>query len=185
MMNRMQIAFAVTVSAMFVVASAYGQCEGPEYEAFDFWLGDWTIDQKFLNPADGSWIELRARTSVKKVLKGCALLEHWKGEVIYPWAGMEEPKALEGLSVRYWMPENEKWKIQWMDSMRPSIGSGSVGTIENGYGEFEPETKPDSGKWGKIVFEEQEDGHVYWHLDHTPDGGESWITIWKMEMVRE
>lgn len=185
-MNRASIVCLLAVLVVLLPAPAlHGQCDGPEYAGFDFWLGEWKIDQQFLDPAEGSWTELPARTSVRKILKGCALLERWNGEVVYPWAGMKEPTPLEGVSVRYWVPEAEQWKIQWMDSMRPSIGSGMVGTIANGYGEFEPEAKPENGRWSKIVFEKQDDDHVYWHLDHTPDGGESWVTIWKMLMTRE
>lgn len=174
---------ALIVSSPFAI---HAQCEGPEYSGFDFYLGDWEIEQQFLNPGDGSWTEvLPARTSVRKILDGCALLEHWEGEIIYPWEGMDSPRPLEGLSVRYWMPEKKVWKIQWMDSMQPVIGSGSVGTIADGQGEFEPETKPDNGKWSKIVFERRGDDVIDWHLEFTSDGGESWMTIWKMRMTRE
>lgn len=174
------------VSSLIAVAlfafQAHAACEGPEYAGFDFWLGDWQIEQKI---RDGEkWIELPARTSVRKTLDGCALLENWQGQVQFPWTKMNAPEAMTGLSLRYYLPDEGVWRIQWMDTQNPVLSEGHYGAIENGIGEFEPKEKPANGRWGKIVFERKSADHVYWHLDLTTDAGKSYTPIWLMDMKR-
>ena len=181
MTGKRMVALVMILSSLSLHAA--GQCEGPEYEGFDFWVGDWTISQKF-RAGEDEWIALPAKTSVSRILDGCALLERWEGQVQYPWQQMDEPRKMEGLSLRYFLPSEGVWRIQWMDSMNPFLADGHFGSIENGKGEFVPRPKPEGGRWSKIVFERKSEDHVYWHLDFTSDDGETWRTIWIMDMKR-
>jgi hypothetical protein len=61
-------------------------CLSPEAREFDFWIGDWIIEQKILQQ-DGSWLKLDATTSVSPDLNGCAIVEHWEGSVQFFWEG--------------------------------------------------------------------------------------------------
>ena len=171
-----------TALLSLVTFSALATCDEPERSEFDFWLGEWTIHQRF--PAGEEWIEQPAATSVTKILDGCALIERWSGLVQYPWAGMEKGEPMEGFSIRYYLPEEKVWRIQWMDSRNPFLSDGMYGTIDDGYGEFEPRNREGETQWTRIVFERKAGDHVYWHLDLTSDGGENWRTIWIMDMKR-
>lgn len=175
---------AVAVVIALTSSALHARCDGPEHAGFDFWLGEWSIEQRILDTSSGSWLELPAYTSVAKVLEGCALIERWRGTVMFSWAGMKEPAPIEGLSIRYWVPEQGRWRIHWMDSLRPVLGAGSVGTIVDGHGTFEPEEKPAAGSWSRIVFARQSTDRVDWRLEHTADGGETWRPIWEMKMTR-
>lgn len=175
------------LSSALVWAVTFGTataCEGPEYEGFDFWLGDWTIEQRFWDPETAAWTTTEAETSVSKVLDGCAVLERWRGRVTYPWAGVDAVMPLKGLSLRYWVPEEKGWHIYWMDSHRPVLGGGYVGTIRDGRGEFYPLESPSESSTQRIVFDRRGPDRVFWHLDVSRDAGETWLTVWEMHMTR-
>jgi hypothetical protein len=159
-------------------------CPGSEARAFDFWIGEWEITQKILRE-DGSWLELPARTSVTASLDGCALIEHWQGEVLFFWEGMERPETMKGLSVRAHDPESGAWNIHWMDTRSPRFGSPYVGTFAAGRGEFFREWKtPQGPRVGRITFSEMRKHTVNWALAISTDGRRTWQTMWTMAMRR-
>ena len=110
-------------------------CNSPEAHLFDFWIGDWDIQQKIIRK-DGTWLELKAQTSVAPILNGCALEEHWSGNVEFFWDGMQSVKYMEGFSIRYYDHRKGKWNIRWLDNNNLFMGSGSEGNFNNGKGEF-------------------------------------------------
>ena len=159
-------------------------CDSPEARQFDFWIGDWNIKQKMLQN-DGSWISLDAKTSVKKILNGCALEEYWKGEVKYFWSGMNNSKYIEAISIRYFDTKKMKWHIQWIDNSNLVMGPGFDGNFENGKGVFYSETVTAKGKQiSRIIFSDIKKNSVLWKLSISRDEGKIWIDIWLMDMQR-
>lgn len=159
-------------------------CTGPEARAFDFWIGEWDIVQRFLRQ-DGTWLELPARTSVTTTLDGCALVEHWSGDVLFFWEGMQKPEPMKGFSVRAYDPESGAWNIHWMDTRSPTFGSPYVGTIQAGRGEFFREWQtPQGRRVGRITFSEGRQNSVNWALAISSDERRTWQTIWSMAMRR-
>jgi hypothetical protein len=161
-------------------------CTSPEARQFDFWLGDWAIEQRILRQ-DGSYAEFPARTSVRSAAAGCALVEEWRGTVEFFWAGMEAPAELHGLSVRAWNPGAREWVIHWLDDMNPALGEPFVGVFEAGRGTFTQTTTGPDGvdRTSRITFENPAVGVVEWSLASSRDGGESWTTLWSMHMTRK
>lgn len=160
-------------------------CPGAHAHAFDFWIGDWDIRQQILRQ-DGAWLALPARTSVTPTLEGCALIEHWQGQVQFFWEGMEAPELMTGLSVRAYDPRTAKWYIHWMDTRSPRFGDPYVGDFADGEGEFFREWEtPDGKRIGRISFSEIAANSVNWALAISSDGGKSWQTIWTMQMQRQ
>lgn len=161
-------------------------CTSPEARQFDFWLGDWTIQQKILRQ-DGSYAEFPARTRVRPAAAGCALVEEWRGTVQFFWAGMEAPAELFGLSVRAWDPRSGTWNIHWLDDMNPALGEPFVGRFDGSRGTFtQTMTGPDGvERTSRITFEHPAEGVVEWSLATSRDGGESWTTLWSMHMTRD
>ena len=159
-------------------------CSGSEARAFDFWIGEWDITQKILRQ-DGSWLELPAGTSVTASLDGCALIEHWQGEVLFFWEGMKQPEPMKGLSVRAYDSESGTWNIHWMDTRAPRFGSPYVGTFKGGRGEFFREWEtPQGPRVGRITFSEIRKDTVNWALAISTDERRTWQTIWTMAMRR-
>jgi hypothetical protein len=161
-------------------------CTTPEARQFDFWLGDWAIEQRILRQ-DGSYAEFPARTSVRSAAAGCALVEEWRGTVQFFWAGMEAPAELHGLSVRAWDPAAGVWIIHWLDDMDPVLGEPFVGGFAAGRGTFTQTTTGADGveRTSRITFHNPIDGIVEWTLATSRDGGESWTTLWSMDMTRQ
>lgn len=161
-----------------------GSCTSPEARAFDFWIGDWTIEQK-IRAQDGSWLTLPARTSVSPALDGCALLERWEGQVQFFWEGMEAPEPIEGLSVRAYDPASGEWRIHWMDTRSPRFGPPFAGGFREGRGEFTRERETPQGKrLTRISFSDVTEDSVRWELAVSGDEGASWSTLWVMDMRR-
>lgn len=159
-------------------------CSSPEARAFDFWIGEWTIEQRILGP-DGAWLMLPAKTSVRPTLDGCALVEHWEGEVQFFWEGMEEPESIQGLSVRAYDPVDRIWRIHWMDTRSRRFGPPYSGGFRDGRGEFKRMRDTGEGRLlTRIVFSEIDAEKVHWELGISSDEGETWTTLWVMEMRR-
>lgn len=181
--NRLRTSLLVFV--LFAIpAGVKGACDSPQAHQFDFWLGRWKIDQKILS-ADGSWLELPARTSVSSALEGCALVEHWKGKVKFFWEGMKTIEPMEGLSVRAYDPQSGKWRIHWMSSRTPRFGTAFEGGFQNGAGKFFSTRQGPRGKQlSRITFSNITRNSVHWDLAVSSDDGKTWKTIWIMEMRR-
>jgi hypothetical protein len=157
-------------------------CASAEAREFDFWIGDWKIDQRILR-ADGSWLSLPARTSVSSVLEGCALLERWQGEVQFDWEQMQRPEAMRGLSLRSYDPKQGQWQIHWMDTRHPLFGAPFVGGFRDGRGEFLRAPASAGDPQTRIVFSDVRAGSVHWELAISRDG-QKWTTVWTMDMRR-
>lgn len=165
-------------------ANRIEKCISPEARAFDFWIGEWNIQQKILEQ-DGTWLEFDAKTSVSPALDGCAILEHWEGTVQFFWEGMQSAEQMKGLSVRAYDPGTGKWYIHWMDSRTPRFGIPFIGSFENGKGEFFRAWETTQGKRiGRITFSDITSASVHWDLAVSSDEGQNWSTIWIMEMNR-
>ena len=181
-------ACAVLVLWMTGVATAAGQagpCQEPEAHAFDFWLGNWAIQQRILQQ-DGSWLELPATTSVSRALDGCALVERWEGRVLFFWEGMHEAAPMQGLSVRAWDPAAGVWRIHWMDTRSRAFGAPYVGGFADRRGVFYREwDTPQGHRKGRITFSDVSSDSVTWALAVSRDDGRTWTTLWTMAMRRE
>jgi hypothetical protein len=175
---------AATLASASAVVQPSDPCQAPEARAFDFWIGDWDIQQRILK-RDGSWLRLPARTSVTRTLDGCALVEHWQGEVSFFWEGMQAPEPMTGLSVRAYDPQAGKWFIHWMDTRSPRFGAPYAGSFADGRGEFFRELDtPQGPRLGRITFSDITADSVSWALAVSSDEGKTWQTLWTMTMAR-
>lgn len=175
----------VAVSCIASPAAAQARaCAEPAARDFDFWIGDWHIDQSILRQ-DGTWLELPAQTSVTATLDGCALIERWEGQVMFFWEGMNEPETLSGLSVRAYDPATGQWYIHWMDTRAPRFDKPYVGRFVNGQGVFFRKWETPAGnRIGRVTFDGITPDSVNWALAVSSDDGRSWQTIWTMQMSR-
>lgn len=174
----------LAVVALTLSSKAAANCSAPEHREFDFWIGDWTIKQKILK-ADGSWFEADATTKISPILGGCALMEEWKGKVLFFWEGMEEPAPLQGFSARAFDPKTKQWVISWMDTRNPRFGE-FVGNFKEGRGEFFRKSPAANGKQSttRVTFSDITPRSVHWDLAVSSDDGKTWRMLWIMEMTR-
>ena len=74
------------------------KCEGAEYAAFDFWVGDWAV---YPNGADQQVAESR----IEKLYGGCAIRENWM-----------PLKGAPGGSLSGYDPATGQWSQTWIGS---------------------------------------------------------------------
>ena len=172
------------LAAFALVPNAGGNaCAEAEHRQFDFWLGDWQIEQA-ITGANGETLRLPATTSVTLAAGGCALVERWSGTVQFFWEGMEKPEAMEGLSVRYFNPREGRWFIHWLDSRSASFGEPFRGTFQDGLGTFTvTRATPRGTSTSRITFAQPGRDRVRWELA-VEDGGGKWQPLWIMNMRR-
>lgn len=175
----------LVIAASDGAAQAVDSCRAPEAHAFDFWIGEWTVEQRILR-ADGGWHHFEATTAVLPALDGCALIEHWRGTVQFFWEGMERPDSMVGLSVRAYDPSSNSWRIHWMDTRTPRFDTPYVGRFTGNRGEFFREWEgPQGTRVGRITFVNVAPDSVRWELAISSDGRASWSTLWTMDMHRQ
>ena len=82
--------------------------------------------------------------------------------------GVPDPRPRFGVHARSWV-----------------AASFRVGDFAGGRGEFFREWETPQGRSrGRITFSDVTPDSVDWELAISTDGGESWSTLWKMEMSR-
>jgi hypothetical protein len=152
--------------------------------AFDFWLGDWTLDQRIWSGNGDAFEPYTAENQVRLIKGGGALVENFRGNARFFWLGMDEPAPMCGVSVRVFYPDAREWRIFWMDTLDPKFGPPFNGGFSGDVGEFLQTDRPSGIPPTRIRFERQIDGSVDWQLDlRTPDG-ESWQPLWFIEFER-
>lgn len=166
-------------------ATTSPECSSPEYHQFNFWIGQWDIKQKILK-ADGTWFEANASTNVSRVLGDCALMEEWQGDVLFFWEGMEKPEPLKGFSVRAYDRKTKQWTISWMDTRHLRF-TQFAGNFRNGRGEFFRKQANEKGNETitRVTFSDIKPASVLWDLSISTDAGQTWKTLWIMQMTRQ
>lgn len=178
-------AFFFSSAKAFHPGSDSVNCKSPESHQFDFWIGDWSIQQKILQK-DGTWLETEASTSVSPIFDGCALEEHWEGKVKFFWLSMDSVESMKGFSLRYYSVKDSMWHIYWLDNKSLEFGKDFSGNFKDGKGEFFSErTTPHGKQISRIVFSKLKPNSVHWDLAYSNDAGKNWTTIWIMEMSRK
>ncbi|QZD88130.1 hypothetical protein [Qipengyuania psychrotolerans] len=138
-------------------APAPPRCEGAQFEAFDFWVGEWTV-----TPASGS--EPIADSKIEKVSAGCAIRERWM-----PYRGGH------GTSLSAYDPQTGNWHQLWVGAQPGRVffdgGPHEGKMVLTGY-------------WGKdaqgnaqlvrMTYSVQSDGSVRQHGQSSIDHGLSW-----------
>ncbi len=98
---------------------------------FDFEIGKWkTHLRRRLRPLTGSkdWVEYEGTSTVRKVLNGKANLVE---------LAVDGPTGhIEGLSLRLYNPQSQKWSLNFANVKDGMLTVPSVGEFRNGRGEF-------------------------------------------------
>jgi len=143
-----------------VMLPAPPACTGPDYRAFDFWVGEWDV---FPNGA----ATRVATSSIEAMFGGCAIRETWK-----PF------KGAGGGSFSHYDRERRHWRQVWID------GTGTRVDFDGGPADGEMIL---TGRWmnvagkGKdglvrMTYTPNPDGSVRQHGEQSLDHGLSWTT---------
>lgn len=153
--------------------------------AFDFWLGDWELDQHIWSGRRGEFEPYPAENQVRMIEGGGALIESFHGIARLFWLGMDEPEPIRGVSIRLYYPQALEWRIFRMDTLDPKFGLPFTGSFSGDVGEFLLTERPAGIPPSRIRFERKLDGAVHAQLAlRTPDG-KNWQPLWHIEYQRE
>lgn len=130
-------------------------CSAPEYRQFDFWLGDWDVE----NAAVPGRI---SRNRISSTNGGCTLLEQYTA-----------PSGYAGSSLNFYDAARGVWHQTWIDNQ------GQPLYLEGGLqdGAMVLATTGDAVDRQRITWTPLPDGRVRQHWEATQDGGRSWTTV--------
>lgn len=166
-------------ATLLLAVAAAGPCDEPDARAFDFWVGEWNVNNRWRTDA-GGWVDAGSATNqVFHVLDGCAVVELWDG-----FLGSAH---LRGFSVRAWDPATRDWMLvlNWPRPAQPSFGV-LRGTFRHGRGDFLSERTDSAGRTvlTRYTFSDITDRSLRWNDGTSTDGGRTWATRWIMEFTR-
>ncbi len=135
-------------------------CAGPEYHAFDFWVGEWDV---FPNGA-GTQV---ATSSIEAMFMGCAIRETWK-----------PLKGGGGGSFSHYDSERRYWRQAWVDSSgaRVDFDGGPVDGKMVLTGHWANVVAKGQDGLIRMTYSKQSDGSVRQHGEQSTDQGLSWTT---------
>lgn len=158
-------------------------CPAPEARQFDFWIGEWDVQNWHRNPQtpnDATWYDTGVATNrVYAILDGCAIVEHWMGRLSYG--------TTHGFSVRAYDPEQDQWVLvlYW-----PNATGGTFGTLEgifqHGRGEFYSDYTDAQGQQveNRYSFSDITPEAFRWDAATSTDSRVTWKPGWIMEFSR-
>lgn len=157
-----------------VPASERAEPVDAPFDEFDFWIGEWRVNNRFLQ-ADASWRDSgTSRARITPVLGGRAVFEEWSGE-------LTGRGRVIGMSLRAFDPSTESWKLLLNWPGGASSFGVLAGRFRHGRGEF---LGGGGASLMRYTFSDALPASVRWDSATSADGGASWRTDWIMEFSR-
>jgi len=130
-------------------------CSDPEFRQFDFWVGNWTVQDESRQFAGDNRITLEQR--------GCVVVEHWSSA-----------RGGTGQSLNYYDPVARAWKQRWVGlglilEMQGRFDHGAMVLEGPLYYVREKRTSRLRGTWSALP-----DGRVRQLFVESADGGKTW-----------
>ena len=140
----------------------------PNFRKFDFWVGDWDVQQTGVPRAP-----VGASSHVERILTGCVILENWDPGSVGP----------SGKSFNTYNTATKKWEQYWVDA---------VGRITHYFGEFQADGSLlyEADQFGsankiRMTFFNQGPDQVR-QLGHlSTDGGKTWSVSFDLTYIRK
>lgn len=126
------------------------------YGMLDFWLGEWDVyvgDEKV------------GTNRIEKVLRGCAVMEHWTSG-----------RGWEGKSLFYFEPARALWKQVWVTDTGPVKEKTLVGDFDGDGVRFQGSIPQLQGGaiMDRTTLTRLDDGRVRQVIEQSTDDGETW-----------
>ncbi len=126
-------------------------CDGPEFRAFDYWVGEWTVTDSTGKPM--------AESSISLLAKDCAVLEQWHPIGSPP-----------GASISWYERTDSLWHQSWMSGT--GRANQYVGKPEDGVMTMVAHASPTV--WLKMTWVKRPGGVVRQSQFVSKDQGASW-----------
>ena len=137
----------------------------PIFRQFDFWIGNWRVE----NP-DGT---LAGHNKIEVVLDGCTLLENWTGN-----------GSSRGKSFNYYNYQTKRWHQHWVDNFGQTLEFDGV--IKDNAVYYTGESKDREGKqvFHKLTISKVNDNEVRQLWEQSYDK-EKWSVAFDGKYIRE
>ena len=138
----------------------------PEYRQFDFWVGEWDVQNPQGQPA--------GTNSVQLILGDCVVFENWTGA-----------RGGQGKSFNVYNAAAGRWQQTWVDN------SGSVLELRGEYRDnqmrFTGETKGADGRvtLERLTFTRVSADRVRQFWEQSADGGKTWTVAFDGTYIRK
>ncbi len=149
------LTFPTKADNMKPVDQSTSPCASQENRQFDFWLGNWEVEDP-----TGKHV---GTNSITSILGGCVLLENWKGD-----------GGMTGTSLNKYVASTKQWHQTWMDDKGGFLALN--GEFKGGKMVLQGNRKTKDGSsaidrisWSKVKNDEV---HQYW--EQSTDGGKNW-----------
>ena len=134
-------------------------CSAPEFRQFDFWVGDWVVQ----DPSNGQ----QAGTNlVTRDFNNCVISEHWSGA-----------QGGHGSSFNIYDRQRGVWHQTWVDD------GGTLLLLDGHFDgtsmvmQSEPVARPNGARLiNRITWTPLDSGRVRQHWETSNDGGTTWTT---------
>ena len=134
----------------------------PEYRQFDFWLGEWDVEQ------NGSKI---ARSSIQLILDECVIFENY------------EAPGYSGKSLNMWDAQEARWEQHYTDTGGTS--TTFIGKLEDGKMVMLSEGIRNGTKvTTRMTYSKEGPDRVRQLLETSLDGGKTWASSYDGMYVR-
>lgn len=152
----------------------------PGADAFDFFIGEWTVRHRTLNRRlDGctDWTEFTGRTVTRKILGGLGNIDD--NCIDRPQGGYR------AVTLRKIDPATGLWSIWWFDARFPGLEPPVVGSFEDGVGTFyADDVFNDRPIRVRFLWSGIGPATARWEQAFSEDDGASWETNWIMRFER-
>lgn len=167
---------AANASASAASAAADAQAHG-----FDFLMGAWTVQNRFLARRlrhSHEWLQFASTDCERPLRTGTGNLEyyltgHWPNFV--------------GMGLRLYDPQTRKWSIYWSDDRfsRGILQPPVQGAFHGGVGIFEgPDHLDTTPILVRYTWRSIDHDHARWSQAFSRDDGRSWEVNWIMNLTR-
>lgn len=153
------VAGAPAQAQMPAATPAPAPCSSPEHRQFDFWLGEWNVQDTAGNPA--------GTNQITAIQNGCVLFENWTGA-----------KNGTGNSFNMYFAAEKKWRQTWVDNQGGRLDLS--GGLRDGKmvleGEAPSQRDPTKRVKHQISWEKKgENVRQLWHASR--DDGKTWNVL--------
>ncbi|WP_102797623.1 hypothetical protein [Bowmanella denitrificans] len=142
---------------IFVSPMLYANCNSPEFDQFDFWLGQWQVT------ANG---KIAGTNQIKQDLNNCVLHEHY-----------QTPSGYEGRSLNIYDANQQRWHQTWVDNQGLLLQLD--GRWNGQQMQLDGYTLTNNGEkhLHRISWTPNMDGSVRQHWQVSKDAGKTWSSL--------
>lgn len=147
-----------------------GPCREPDFDQFDFWVGNWDLSWPAEQMGGESGTIGSGTNRVERVLGGCVIEENFA----------TGDGNFRGHSVSVLDSRERVWRQTWVDSAGGYISLAGSYDGEKLELRTEPVEREGDLALNRMVFHAITETSLQWDWQGSRDGGETWVDLWNI-----